>query len=406
MLTLDQARVRVLSDAEPLEAIEVSLAEALGLVLAEPVISDVDLPAFDRAALEGYAVRSVDAIAGAKLQVLGTRQPRGEVTVGPGQSALVAAGDPMPVGTDAVMRVHDVRPHANPGRPSELELLSSAHSGQNLVARGQFLRAGVELAPAGRTVQLPLIGLLASQGCVHPVCHRRVRVAVLAVGDHWVGPGEAPVMHRERNATAPALIAPCLHRGATAHDLGTVAESDLEDALGRAFTAPITVIIGDPDGAIPDALRHAGVEPVFSGVLLHPGRRLSYSVLRTASGRVDQHVFLLPPGPVGALTVATLLIGPLIARLQGAPSVPTSTFHALWTGPHRATDERDWAVPVTLATESDGRWRASPIEYQGKDDLVGFAQANALALLPACSGPWIGNEVVEVVPLGPGLGTF
>ena len=372
-------------------------------MLAEPVVSDVDLPPFDRAALDGYAVRSADAGPGTKLKIVGLRRPRGEVKVGPGQSARVAAGDPMPVGADAVVRTEDTRPETNAGPLSEVEVLRPALPGQNLVARGHFLRAGVELAPAGRAVRLPLIGLLASQGCVHPVCHRRVRVAVLAVGDHWVGPGEAPVMDRERNATAPALIAPCLQRGATAHVLGTVAECDLEDALGRAFTAPVTVIIGATEGVIPKALKSAGVEPVFTGISLHPGKRLNYSVLRDASGRIEQHIFHVAPGPVGALTIATLLIGPLIARLQGGPSEADVSLRALWTGPHRATDDRDWAVPVTLATEAGGHWRASPIEYRGKDDLFGFARANALAVLPARSGPWRGDEVVEVVPLGPGL---
>src|SRR5205085_186433 len=175
----------------------------------------------------------------------------------------------------------------------EIVVLRTVHAGQGVIARGQFLRAGAELAPAGTRLRLPMVGLLASEGCVQPVCYRRVRVAVLAVGDHLVGPGEAPVMHRERNAAGPTAVAPCLHWGATAHDLGTVPERerDLAPALDRALTAPVVIVLGKPEGAIPRALKRAGVEPRFAGVSIHPGKRISYGVIRAGTGRAAHHVF-------------------------------------------------------------------------------------------------------------------
>lgn len=399
MLSLGEARAKIVAEAVPLEAIEVCLSEALGLVLAEPAVADVDLPAFDRAALDGYAVRAADAAAGARLEVVGLRGPRGEVTIRRGESARVAAGDPLPVGADAVVRTEDTRPEPNVGPPRAVAVLRPAEAGLNVVARGYYLRAGVELAPAGRRVTLPLVGLLSAQGYVHPLCHRRARVAVVAVGDQWVGPGEAPVMHRERNATGPAVVVPCVAWGATAHDLGTVPESELEDALGRALTAPVTVVIGAAEGAIPTALKGAGVETVFSGVSIHPGKRLSYGVVRDGSGRAEQHVFHIVPGPIGALSVMTLLVRPLLARLHGAAPEAFPSQRARWSGSHRPTDDRDWVVPVRLVNDPDGHWRAAPVEYRGKEDLFGFAQADALAILPARSGPWNGGEVVAVVPL-------
>jgi molybdopterin molybdotransferase len=226
-------------------------------------------------------------------------------------------------------------------------------------------------------------------------------VAVLAVGDHLVGPGEAPVMHRERNAVGPTIVAPCLHWGASAHDLGTVAERDLDAALSRALTAPVVVVLGPIEGAIPRALARAEVEPVIEGVALTPGKRMTYGVVTNGSGAVRHHVFHLPPSPVGALAVVTLLIGPLLARLQGSLAEPSPWPRALWTGSFRPTDDRLWAVPVTLRPGDDGRLRAVPVPYRGKDDVLGFAGADALALLPARNGPWQGGEVVEIAPLGP-----
>lgn len=405
MLSLVDARGRILECAEPGETIEVTLAEALGLILAEPVVADVDLPPFDRAAADGYAVRAAEARIGTRLRVVGIdaagEGSASELEIGADETARVTAGDPMPWGADAVLRTEGSRPESGLGPPRLVEVLEPVESRDNVVPRGFYLRAGTELAPAGARVRLGMIGLLAAQGCVHPVCYRRVRVAVLAVGDHLVGPGEAPVMHRERNAAGPTVVAPCLRWGATAHDLGTVAESDLDGALARALTAPIVVVLGPSTPALRRSLLRAGVKPVVSGVSLHPGKRVSYGAVANGSGRVEHHVFHLPPSPIAALTAASLLIGPLIARLQGGPAGPPPTLRAVWTGAHRPTDDRLWAVPVTLEIAADARLLAAPIDYRGKDDLFGFARAEALALLPPRSGPWRGGEVVEVAPLGP-----
>jgi molybdopterin molybdotransferase len=218
-------------------------------------------------------------------------------------------------------------------------------------------------------------------------------------------------MHRERNAAGPALVAPCVQWGATVHDLGAIARSDLDSALDRALTAPIVVVLGPPEGFIARALHRAGVEPVFNGLALRPGKRSSYGVIRGSSygeSNPDQepirhHVFHVVPNPIAALTVATLLIGPLIARLHGGGGPAAAAgWHrprAILGGPHRATDDRTWAVPVTLADDDQGRRIASIVPLRGPDDLLGFGCAEALALLPRESGPWKGGEVVEIATL-------
>jgi molybdopterin molybdotransferase len=313
----------------------------------------------------------------------------------------VANGDPLPVGADAVVRTEESRPEPRVGPPREVLALRAAEPGAGVVPRGYYLRAGSVLAGAGARLRLPMVGLLAAQGCVHPVCHRRARVAVLAVGDHLVGPGEAPVMHRERNAAGPTAVLPCLRWGATAHDLGAVAARDLPAALDRALTAPVVIVLGEPEGPVPRALRRAGVEPVFAGVALHPGKRVAYGVVRDAAGRAAHHVFHTAPGPVGVLTAVSLLVGPLVDRLHGGPAAPEALPRAAWLGPpHRPTDDRLWAVPSVLSVDGAGRLGVTPVDHRGKDDLFGFSRADALALLPPRNGPWNGGEVVEVAPLG------
>jgi molybdopterin biosynthesis enzyme len=405
MWSLAEARARILERAEPGEAMEVPLVEALGLVLAEPALADVDQPPFDRAALDGYAVRGSDALLGSYRLVARRRgQGAGELELGQGTAVRVSAGEPMPVGADAVLPTEDSRPEPDVGSPRTVEALRPPALGANVIPRGERLRAGTLLAPAGTRLGLSLVGLLAAQGCVYPFCHRRARVAVLAVGNELVGPGDAPVMHRERNAAGPAVVAPCVLRGATAHDLGAVAEHDLDAALDRALTAPIVVVLGTAAGPIARALHRAGVEPVFSGLALRPGKHLTYGIVPgggTGTGPARHHVFYLAPSPTAAVTVATLLLGPLIDRLHGAPGAAAAEPRAILAGPHRATDDRTWAVPVSLTDDDQGRRVATFVALDDPEDLLGFAGAEALALLPSRNGPWQGGEVVRIVPLGP-----
>lgn len=412
MLSLSEALARILAEAVPGEAIEVTLTEAQGLVLAEDLIADVDLPPFDRAGYDGYAAKAIDLEPGTSLDVIvpkkGSRSggaKTAELTLDRGETTHVAAGDPMPVGADTVVRTEDSRPEPGVGAPREIVVLKASTTGQSVVPRGYFLKAGTRIASAGTRLKLPMVGLLAAEGCVHPLCHRRARVAVLSVGDHLVGPGEAPVMHRERNAAGPTVVAPCLQWGATAHDLGVVSERELPAALDRALTAPVVVVLGEPEGVIPRAFKKAKIEPVFEGVSLHPGKRISYGVVRDNAGRTLHHVFQMAPNPVGVLAGVALLLGPLIARLHGGSQIEGPKMRAVWTGPqHRPTDDRLWAVPVTLSLDDTARVCASAIQYRGKDDLFGFSTAEALALLPPRSGPWDDGDVVDVVSLATGDG--
>jgi molybdopterin molybdotransferase len=385
--------------AEPEEPIEVSLIDALGLVLAEDAIADVDLPPFDRASTEGYAVRASEARLGALLRVAGLRWSRrsSDDSLEAGEAIRVLAGDPLPVGADAVVRLDEVRPDPETGPTRVIEVLRAAESGREVAARGYLLQAGDVLVPAGTRLEVPMVGLLASQGCVHPVCHRRVRVAVIAVGDHLVGPSEAPVMHRERNSANAAIVALAVQAGAMPHDLQAVPDAEFSHVFERATSAPVIIVLGPATRSTARTLKSFGAETVIAGVALKPGGKSRYSVIRDETGRVAHHVFHLPLTPVAASTAFALLVHPLIAGLQGGSLAGPRTVSAIWEGTRRTVGDRLQAVPVTLEIDADARQKARPIPLRGFDDLVGFARAEGLALLPSGSGPWLGGEMVEVV---------
>lgn len=392
--TLDDARSQILAEAEAGEPVAVCLGEALGLTLAEPVVADVDHPPTDRATRPGYAVRSAEAALGAWLRV--ADGPAGDGAE-PGEAVRVLAGDPFPDGLDAVVRRSDVRADPETGPARVIELARAAVPGRGRVGRGAFIRAGDPLVPEGTVVVPAMLALLASQGAVHPLCHRRVRVAVVAVGDDLIGPSEEPSLHRERNVAGPAIVGLIQQLAAAPHDLQAVPESRALAALERATLAPVVVVLGRPSAALRRALEAVGVEPAQRGVLLRPGGRSRYGVIRDGSGRPAHHVFHLPAAPLAAVAAFTLLVRPLIDRLQGRAEDSDGSTPAAWDGPRPATGRRAEAVPVRLEVGPDARVRAIPVRPRGLDDLPALARADGLAVFPPQAGPWHGGEVVPVV---------
>ncbi|WP_435007748.1 molybdopterin molybdotransferase MoeA [Tundrisphaera lichenicola] len=398
--SLEVAREQILDLAEPGEPIEVSLIDALGMVLAEPILADVDSPPSDRAAREGYAVNSAEAVAGTFLRVAGTRRSgrSRDVAIEACEAIRVAPGDTLPAGANAVLRSELARPDPDSGPTRVIEVLDGVEPGLDVIGRGDLMASGSIIAPAGTRLRTSMVGLLASQGIVHPFCHRRVRVSVLAVGDHLVGPSEAPVMHRERNAANAALVSLALQSGAMPHDLQAVPESKFDPAFERATSAPVIIILGPASRSIARTLRSFGHESVVQGLAMRPGGRARHGVIRDDSGRVAHHVFQLPIAPVTASIAFLTLVRPLIARLQGSTDPQPSTLGAIWDGSHPASGDLLRAVAVELSEDEDGRRRARPITLRNGHDLPSFARAGGLALLPPGEGPWSGGERAEILP--------
>jgi len=399
-VSLAEALGRILGRAGPGEAIETSLADAIGLVLAEPVVADVDLPPFDRAVRSGYAVRAAEAGAGSLLRVASLAWPGdqgGDLAAGASEAVPVSPGDGLPVGSDALIGLDEVRADPGPDPARVVEVIRAPEVGRNVARRGSMLGAGTVLAAAGTVIRPAMVPLLASQGGVNPTCHRRARVAILAVGGHLVGPAEAPVMSRERNASNGMLAALTLRLGAMPHDYQSVADSRFRPALERATTAPVILILGPSTRSTARVLRSIGVEPVFRGLALRPGGKTRYGVVRDDSGRVAHHVFQLPLQPIAASTAFLLLVKPLIARLQGATAEAPSTTPAAWGGDPRPALDHARAVPSTIRVDAEGRRVARPVPLQGAGDLPGFALADGLALIPPGGGPTRPGDLVDVV---------
>lgn len=320
-LSVDEALVRVLAGVAPLPPIEVELGDALGLALADDVVAVEGAPAFDNAAMDGFAVRSIDTLGAGNcsLRLIGT-VAAGSVptfTIGPGEAARIMTGAPIPMGADAVVRFEETdepgwpsagRAHVTIGRP--------VRAGENVRRAGEDIPAGSVALPAG-TVLGPLeIGIIASVGRSSAWVHRRPVVGILSTGDEVVEPGQPIAPGQVRDSNAWIIQALVRQAGGEPRMLGIArdASADLTERLARGAQLDLIVTsggvsVGDYD-VVKDVLRARGAVSVWR-VRMKPGRPLAF-------GRLDGTPILGLPGNPLAAFVAFLQFGrPLVRTLLG-----------------------------------------------------------------------------------------
>lgn len=320
-LSVDEALRRILARIAPLEAVEVSLAEALGAVLAEDAVADRDVPPFRNSAMDGYAVRGADVASvpdgGTRLRVIGSVAAGAlpERSVAAGEAMRIMTGAPMPDGADTVVRVEDT----DNGAESVL-VTRSTPTGLSVRGAGEDLRRGDLVLATGTVLRPADIGVLGSLGRARIRVIRRPNVAVLSTGDELVDITATPGPGQIRDANRHSLAAAVRATGAAAFELGIARDepSDLRHALGNAAFGDIVltsggVSVGDHDHVKP-AVDSMGAMDFWS-IAIRPGRPLAFGELRTKRGAVP--IFGLPGNPVSALLTFELFVRPALLRMAG-----------------------------------------------------------------------------------------
>ncbi len=404
MITVDEAQAEVLGRVPTLGTEAVSLEAALSRILRANVLSDRDQPPFDRAAMDGFAVRSVDTeAAGARLRVVGDIRAGvwPDRAVGPGEAMRIMTGAPAPQGADAVIQVERTKMmDPSPGGVSEVVLETGVSAGQNIVPRGSEARAGSLLLREGTRIGASHLAVLASVGVSEPVVSQKPRVAVIVTGDEVVDARARPTAAQIRNANGPALRAAVHEAGGVASDFGIVSDDPAKtrDAIGRALNGSHDAIVlsggvsaGDFD-FVETALGDLGVTLHVTAVRVKPGAPFVFGT------RGATLVFGLPGNPVSAQVTFELFARPALLKMQGAGATRRPWFEATLTGPLANRSGRRNYMPV-LVSPGEGGPRALPLRTQGSGDTVAHSRANALAILEPDRTSAAPGERIAVYPL-------
>ncbi|TCW87434.1 molybdopterin molybdenumtransferase MoeA [Burkholderia sp. SRS-46] len=376
--------------ARPLARTSIPTAEAAGRVLATPLDAVLDQPSADHSAMDGYAVRYADLAHGEPLPVA-QRCYAGDAPrpLAPRTAARIFTGGLIPPGADTVVMQESARE-----QDGHVTFDDGARAGTHIRRRGEEVRAGQMLIPAGVRLRAAHVGMIASQGIASVDVVPVLRVGILTTGDELVACGHARLPQQIYNSNAPMLAALVAGTGArvsrSAHARDTAAAID--DAL-RDMRAHCDLLIcvggasvGDKDLVRP-ALGALGASFVLSGVRMKPGKPV-------ALARLDSMpVVLLPGNPGAALTTFALFVTPLIRCLQGRDDRLPATPWLPLDADVEADDARERFMRVRCDLALNGLPVLDALREQGAGTLLSLAEAGGVARLPAGRAVACGDAV-------------
>jgi molybdopterin molybdotransferase len=395
LITVAEARARVLERATPLPSEPQSVSAALGRILAADVRAAGDVPRFPSSAMDGYAIHAGPA--GRRLTVAGESRagsPAGHA-LRDGEAIRISTGAAVPDGATAVIPQEDVD-------ADRAEILTKAEvrSGQNIRAPGEDMRSGTTILTAGTALGGVELGAVTTAGLGRVEVTKRPRVAVLCTGDELRAPGEPLGPGEIHNSNAPMLTGLAASAGAQTGEAQRLPDDRAATRAGIATAlqdSDVVLISGGvsvgPHDHVKPVLADLGVEEVFWSVALQPGKPTWFGT--PGDGRL---VFGLPGNPVSAVVTFSLFVSPALAALQGAHPVRGHETTAVLGVEVRRNPRREQAIRVRLE-RGDGPPVATPNGPQGSHVLTSLIGADALAMIPAGEGTLLVGSPVALEPL-------
>jgi molybdopterin molybdotransferase len=401
MLTVAEARTRIVSAFAPLPAEQVSLANALGRVLAEPVHARLTQPPFAVSAMDGYAVRAADVSRVPTSLKLAGYAPAGGSHGKPlqaGEAVRIFTGAPLPEGADAIVIQEDTEAAGDAVLVKE-----SAPVGNYVRPAGLDFKSGTLGLPAGKRLNARDIGLAAAMNHPWLRVRRRPRVAILATGDEIVMPGEQRGAQQIFGSNGLALAAFLQASGAEPVDLGIAADN--RDALQRlaagAAGADLLVTtggasVGDHD-LVKDALGEQGMAVDFWKIAMRPGKPLMFGNIGATK------VIGLPGNPVSTLVCSLIFIRPALRAMLGEAVAESDGEMAVAGRDLAENDNREDYLRSKLSRDSDGRLVATPFDKQDSSMQFLMQQSDCLLIRPVRAPALPKGSPVRILRIADGL---
>ena len=409
MLSIEEALDAVIAEARArtLAPVLVTLEQSHGCVLAEAVQADADSPPFDKALVDGYAVRAGDLLGDERSLSIGElitagRQP--SRALGRREAAVIMTGAPIPPGCDTVVMQERTRTQGETVifEPGPIK------SGQNLMPRGAEMRAGQVVLERGSVLYPERLGVLASVGRATVRVVPRPRVAIVSTGDELVEPGEIPGPGQIRNSNAVMLHALAVETGARACSLPIAPDEPaglskiLDLALGNELVLVTGGVSAGQRDLVPDVLASLGVRRVFHKVRVRPGKPLWFGVGPPRAGGRGAVVFGLPGNPVSGLVGFLIFARPALAALSGRSDVSSGVVEARLACSFSHSGDRTTYFPARLvpaANEVTGGPWVETVRWSGSADLLTVASADGFAIFPAGDREYAPAATVGFLPL-------
>lgn len=389
MISYPKARDLLLEAVSPVETEVLPLEDCAGRILAEDVRASRDVPAFDRSAFDGYALRAED-LADARRESPAVLRVIGELragdppalTVTPGSAVRIMTGGPIPAGANAVVQFERTREE-----DGKVTLFAPVRRGENVVCAGEDVRCGETVVASGTEINAGVMGLLAAQGLARICVYRVPRVGIVSTGGELAEPGEELGPGKIYDANRYMLTAALDRMGCEGVFLGHAGDDASEiarlirDGVARCDALILTggVSVGRYD-LTPGAIEDSGVTILFRGVDMKPGKACAYGK------KGEKLVCALSGNPAAALTNLYAVAAPALGRLCGRrdclPTEVTVTLEAAYPKPSPRTRLLRGRLHL-----NDGILRISLPDRQGNSVLSSAVGCSVIAVVPAGSGP-------------------
>jgi molybdopterin molybdotransferase len=401
MISVAEA-IQIVIEQTPLLTTElVPIQDSLGRVLAQDVIADTDLPPFNRAQMDGYAVRSEETnSAPVRLRIVGeSAAGKGwHHEMHEGQAVRIMTGAPVPLGADAVQQVeltHELKDN------TVVEVLESVEAGRSIVNRASEVTKGATVLGSGSILNPAMLAVLASFGCAEVEVRRRPGVSVMATGSELVTVDQVPGQDQIRDSNNYSIGAYAALAGATVERLPLIGDNtgSLKRAIEKASNrCDMIVTSGGVSMGVYDftktALQELGAELFFERVALRPGKPTVFG--RLPNGTL---VFGLPGNPVSVSVTFNLFARTSLLAMQGATAPSLKSETGVLAKSVKGNIDRESYLPAQLTTNDDGQLVVFPLKWGGSSDFVAFAAATALLNIPAGTGTVATDSLVKLVRL-------
>lgn len=395
MISFDEAYKKVLENVPLMETVLLPLGDAIGYYLAEDITSDIDMPPFNKSAMDGYAVardglHKIPVNLHIQETIYAGESPLKKVSTG--LCSKIMTGAEVPLGTDTVIMIENTCLIDN----DTVKILKSEQRRTNICKQGEDFQKGEIVLKKHKCIGFSEIALLASVGKNKIKVFKKPKVGIIATGNEIIKYYEKPEKGQIRNSNGPALQALLLQLGISKIQARIV--RDEEELLTRTIKENLTndiilisggVSMGEYD-LIPDILRNLGADILFHKVAVKPGKPLIFARSK------ENLIFGLPGNPISAMTIFRLIVTPALRKMMGNKDFANNVYKGILTEDYKKKKGRKNFLPASVIYV-DGTFRVTPVLSHGSADVLSMTKSNALFILDEDIEKVRKNSVVEFI---------
>src|SRR3989338_466350 len=395
MISVDEALRIVLNKGKKLLPRKVKLENAAGLCLAESIKSDLNMPPFNRAAMDGYAVIAEDIKPPVDIDVIESIRagynPKKKVSSG--QASKIMTGAVVPKGADAVVKGEETKSLDNDKR---VRILKRIGKGVNIARKGEDVRVGKTVLSKGTRIRAQEVGILAAVGANRVKVHSTPSIGIISTGDELVDITRKPKPWQIRNSNSHLLAAQARQIITDIEILGKVNDnkSEIRKLIQKGLKKDILILSGGVSmgeyDLVGGVLRDLGVKIFFEKVALRPGKPTVFGM------KGDKLIFALPGNPVSTFVTFELFVKPCIKKMMGFTSYGHPILQAELEKDIKIKKKRREYRPALLRQE-DFRWKVSLVDWHGSGDLFSITRANCLLIIRESVEKLNAGDTVEVM---------